>query len=61
MAAILYFDNIAPHVATVLAPIKTPISMTWVTSVPKLVLLEESEAKDPYHHKCCLQIYTNYI
>ena len=42
MAAILYF-------VPVLAPIKNPISMTWMTPGPNLVLLEESEPKYPEH------------
>ena len=48
MAAILYFANTAAQESLVLAPIKNPNSMTWATSGPKLVLLEESEPKYPY-------------
>jgi len=47
MAAILYFAKMAAREAPVLAPIKIPNSMTWATSGPNLVLLEESEPKYP--------------
>jgi len=36
-----------PRKAPVVAPVKNPNSMTWATTGPKLVLLEEFEPKYP--------------